>query len=138
MWLSVNVQLYTERAVCVLYNLFYNTNKLVSLGLVAVAYLDVWHLFLFSPEGLVLLVIPTFVDTSIIRHKQGKVNSNRKSFLLIFFGGIAFPAYVSIIQTPTDIMGIWGRVLKLRNTTVTFGSLDFLPKKLVVVFRVSA
>ena len=59
MWLSVNVQLYTERAVCVLYNLFYYTNKLVSLGLVAVAYLDVWHLFLFSPEGLVLLCFYT-------------------------------------------------------------------------------
>jgi len=80
MWLSVNVQLYTERAVCVLYNLFYNTNKLVSLGLVAVAYLDFWHLYLFSPEGLLLFVIPTFVDTSIVRHKQGKVKPFRKHF----------------------------------------------------------
>lgn len=98
MWLSVNVQLYTERAVCVLYNLFYYTNKLVSLGLVAVAYLDVWHLYLISPEGYLLLVIPTFVDTSIIRYQQSKVKHFlEKSFPLrkLFF--LAYLADVSII-----------------------------------------
>jgi hypothetical protein len=78
MWLSVNVQLYTERTICVLYNLFYYTNKLVSLGFVAVAYLDFWHLYLFSPEGYLLLLFSTFVDTTSIRDNRGKVKGFRK------------------------------------------------------------
>jgi hypothetical protein len=68
--LSVNVQTNTERAVLVLCDFLNHANELVGLGLVAVAYLDFWHLYLISPEGLVLLVIPTFVDTSIIQEEK--------------------------------------------------------------------
>jgi hypothetical protein len=68
--LSVNVQTKTERAVLVLCDFLNHANELVGLGLVAVAYLDFWHLYLISPEGLVLLVIPTFVDTSIIQEEK--------------------------------------------------------------------
>jgi hypothetical protein len=65
MWLSVNVQTDTERAVLVLCDFLNDTNILVSLGLVAVAYLDFWHLYLFSPEGY-LFCNNGFAVTSII------------------------------------------------------------------------
>jgi hypothetical protein len=63
------------------------------------------------------------------RINRGKSIAFVKVFYL-FFGGIAFPAYVSIIMLPTDIMGIWGLFRKVRNLIVTFGSLENLPKKM--------
>jgi hypothetical protein len=49
-------------------------------------------------------LVSTFVDTSIIGHKQVKVKHISQTFLFFSVLPFVFPAYVSIIQGGYDIL----------------------------------